>query len=239
MSLVTVETEGVVMRIALNRPDKLNALNTAMRRAMIAALEEAETDDVIRVVVLQGNGRGFCAGQDVAEIQSRDETGIPIDEEFHRLFVLLHRYPKPLIVRWHGPVAGAGLQLSLLCDLRIAGEGARIGMTEINLGMPVLIGSRLLSAVVGDGAMRRLILYADFVDGAEAARMGLATEVLPDADVDARIVEIAAGLAARNPELIHITKAGWTEETQGWFDEMWDQSRRLGKRLDPVWPERA
>lgn len=237
-AIETVVADGV-MRITMNRPEKLNAFNTSTRNGMIAAFKAAATDDAVRVVVIAGAGRAFSAGADVDEIRSRDETGIEIDDEFHRLFVLVHECPKPVIARWHGHVAGAALQLSLLCDLRIASQDARIGMTEINLGMPVLLGSKLLSAVIGDGAMRRLILYADFIDGTEAHRIGLATEVHPADGLDRRIAEIAQGLVARRPEAIRVTKLGWMEDTKVWFDHMFAQTRRLRVRLDPQLPKRS
>ena len=239
MSAVLVRVDDGVMQITINRPDKLNAFNTEVRGGMISALTEAAASDDVRVIVIGGNGRAFSAGADVQEIRNRDHTGIDVDGEFYRLFRLVHESPKPVIARWHGYVAGAALQISLLCDLRIAAENARIGMTEVNLGMPVLIGSALLSAVVGDGAMRRLILYADFVDGTEAHRMGLATEVHSEDFLEARIDEVARRLVSRNPEALRVTTLGWTEDTRGWFNHMFDQAQRLRVRLTPELPRNA
>jgi enoyl-CoA hydratase/carnithine racemase len=237
MSGVVVSIGNGVMRIAMNRPDKLNAFDAAIRNGMCDALSQAAANPDVRVIVISGNGRAFSAGADVAEIRGREQTGIDVDGEFYRLFRLVHESPKPVIARWHGHVAGAALQISLLCDLRITSANARIGMTEINVGLPVLIGSKLLSAVIGDGAMRRMVLYADFLDGAEAHRLGLASEVHAEDALDGRIEEVAGRLAARNPEAVRITRLGWTEDTKGWFDQMFDQARRLGGRLKPQLPK--
>lgn len=235
MNLVEVVNDGAVARIAFNRPDKLNAVTSEMRRELISALAASVADDAVRVIVLAGTGRSFCAGQDVEEIKL-GRVGEPTrSAEYRQLYDALRACPKPVIARLHGHVAGAGLQMALLCDLRIAGESARIGMTEFNIGLPVFIGSHLLRAVVGDAAMRRLILYSDFVQGAEAQRLGLATEVHGDEALDDRIAAIAAKLAGRDPEAVRRTKLGWAETTAPWFDSMMEQAGRLRGRLDPDW----
>ena len=99
--------------------------------------------------------------------------------------------------------------LATPCDIRIAGESAKIGMGELNLGLPVLMGAGMLSAVYGEAAMRRVILYADFVSGAEALRLNLVTEMVPDDQLLARVTEVAAKMASRNPEAMRMTKASF------------------------------
>jgi enoyl-CoA hydratase/carnithine racemase len=235
MSLVNVAVAAGVARIELNRPDKLNAITSGMRIELSRALADAVADDAVRVIVFGGAGRSFCAGQDVEEIRDRVVLEDARSREFRELYDALRACPKPVIARLHGHVAGAGLQMALLCDLRIAGESARIGMTEFNIGLPVFIGSHLLREVVGEAAMRRLVLYSDFVSGAEALRLGLATEVHPDAALNARIAEIAQGLAARDPDAVRRTKLGWAETTAVWFEEMMEQAGRLRGRMVPEW----
>ena len=235
MSLVERTVADRVARLTLNRPEKLNAVTSAVRRDLAAALDDAIADPEVRVIVLAGAGRAFCAGQDIAEMKERSVVEDDRTAEYYRLFDTLRTCPKPVIVRWHGHVAGAGLQMSLLCDLRIAGESAGIGMTEFNIGLPVFLGSQLLSAVVGEGAMRRIVLYSDFVPADEALRLGLATEVHPDDSLDARIAEIAAGLAARNPDAVRRTKLGWAETSETWFRGMMEQAARLRGPLNPEW----
>ena len=235
MSLVERTVSERTALLTLNRPEKLNAVTGAMRRELAAALDEAIADPDVRVIVLAGAGRAFCAGQDIAEMKDRSVVENDRSAEYYRLFDTLRACPKPIVVRWHGHVAGAGLQMSLLCDLRIAGESAGIGMTEFNIGLPVFLGSQLLTAVVGEAAMRRIVLYSDFVPAAEALRLGLATEVHPDENLDARIAEIAAGLAARNPDAVRRTKQGWAETTEPWFRAMMDQAARLRGPINPEW----
>jgi len=235
MNFITVESDGPVRRIAFNRPDKLNAITSAMRQELIAAFDDAVSDGAVRVIVLAGEGRSFCAGQDISEIKERVVEEATRAAEFKRLYGALHTCPKPVIARLHGHAAGAGLQMALLCDLRIAAKDARIGMTEFNVGLPVFIGSHLLRSIVGEAAMRRLVLYSDFVDGPEAQRLGLATEVHEEADLDARVAQIAAKLASRNPDAVRRTKLGWAETSATWFDEMMEQAPRMRGRMNPDW----
>ncbi len=235
MSIVNATVSGAVATLQLNRPEKLNAVTSEMRLALSAALADAVADPAVRVIVLAGAGRSFCAGQDVDEIRAREVREDARSREFRELYEALRACPKPVIARLHGHVAGAGLQMALLCDLRIAGESARIGMVEFNIGLPVFIGSHLLRSVVGEAAMRRIVLYSDLIPAGESLRLGLAAEVHPDAALDARIGEIAAGLAARVPDAITQTKAAWAETTKGWFDEMMEQAGRMRGRMDPVW----
>lgn len=235
MSLVEITTVDAIARLTLNRPDKLNAVTSETRRQLADALDAAAADDAVRVIVLAGTGRSFCAGQDVDEMRTREVREEVRTQEYHRLYDALRACPKPVIARLHGHVAGAGLQMALLCDLRIAGDSAKIGMTEFNLGLPVFIGSHLLRGVVGEAAMRRIVLYSDFVSGAEALRLGLATEIHPDAMLDARVDEIARGLAARNPDAVRRTKLGWAETTEPWFSTMMEQAARMRGPIAPEW----
>lgn len=235
MSVVEITIANSVARLTFNRPEKLNALTAETRHDLSAALENVVADPDVRVIELAGAGRSFCAGQDITELKDGDILEETRNAEYYTLYNALRTCPKPLIARLHGHVAGAGLQMALLCDLRIAGESARIGMTEFNIGLPVFIGSHLLRAIVGEAAMKRIIFYSDFVSGNEALRLGVVTEVHPDAALDARLDEIAQGLAARDPEAVRRTKIGWAETSDPWFETMMEQATRLRGTVNPKW----
>lgn len=233
--LLLVETAGHVCRVTLNRPEKHNALNPEMRLGLIEALEAAIADDNIRVIVLAGTGRSFCAGQDLDELKG---SVVPHEQrraEHRRILDLLRGSPKPVIARCHGHTAGSGMLLAIYCDIRIAGETSAIGMTEMKYGLPVVVGSDAIRNLVGDPAMRRIVLYADFIPAPEALRLGLITEMVPDADLDARIDELATLLAHRNPEAMRRTKAGWAAHTEAWFRQMYDQAPTHQERILPTW----
>jgi enoyl-CoA hydratase/carnithine racemase len=210
---VLCSIHGKVATITLNRPKVLNAINGDVRRGFLAHLQALEANDDVQVIVLTGAGRSFCAGNDLRQARA-SEAG----NEYYQLYSAIRKSTKVVIAKIHGHCAGAGLQISLLADMRIAAHSAKIGMVEFNVGLPVLIGSGLLSAVCGDAAMRRIILLADFVGGEEAVRLNMATEAVADDQLDARVGEIAASIASRSPNAIRITKQCWSHFTEVQFE---------------------
>lgn len=235
MSVIEMAIADGIARISLNRPEKLNAVTSEMRILLARAFDAAVADPDVRVIVLKGNGRSFCAGTDVNEMKDNSITFEKRHFEISRLLDAIRSSPKPTIAHIQGHCTGTGMLLVTPCDIRIAGEGAKIGMTEINLGLPVLMGAGMLSAVYGETVMRRVILYSDFISGAEALRLNLATEVVPDAELDARVDAVAKQLAARVPEAIRMTKQSFNELSEKWFRPAMETAARLRRRLEPVW----
>ena len=235
--LLLVETADHVCRLTLNRPEKHNAINPELRLGLIESLEAVIADDDVRVIVLAGAGRSFCAGQDLDELKS---DAVPHEQrrlEHRRILDLLRSSPKPVIARCHGHTAGSGMLLAMHCDLRIAGAESVIGMTEMKFGLPMMIGSDAIRNIVGDPAMRRIVLYADFIPAPEALRLGLITEAVPEAGLDARIDEVATLLASRNTEAMRRTKAAWAAYSEGPFNRMYDDAPVQQNRLLPVWKD--
>ena len=232
---VLLDVQGRIARLTLNRPDKLNAVDSGMRTGLTRHLCALEEDRGVQVIVLAGAGRSFCAGNDLRQ------PGSP-DAEYYELYDALRRSTKAIIVRIQGHCAGAGLQMALLADLRIAAASAKIGMVEFNVGYPVLIGSALLEAVCGEAAMKRLVLLGDFVSGPEAVRLNLATEVVEDVALDARVAEIAEGLAGRAEAAIRLTRQCWSHFSEQRFEAIMTYARALRERepgaRTPVLPER-
>lgn len=224
--VVLLDQRDKVAWLTLNRPDVLNAINSEMRLRLTMLLQDLDRDPAIHAIVLGGAGRSFCAGNDLRESASESiELSEQRSEEYFLLYETVRTLTKPLIVRIHGHCTGAALQISLLADLRIGGADAKIGMTELNVGMPVVIGSSLLLAVVGEAAMRRLILLADFIPSDQAAACNLLHEVVPNDALDARVAEIAIGIAGRPPAAIKLTKAWWNEITSPLIEKTWSYVR--------------
>lgn len=215
---LTLAVADGVATLTMTRPQVLNALNRAQRLDLTDAFAKLDADEAVRVIVLQGEGRAFCAGQDQKESASFDADGAHDRiEHYLRLYDVMRRVSKPVIARLQGHVAGAGLQLALLCDLRIASEDTKVGMTEFNIGSAAITGSFLLRPVIGEALMKRLIMMSDFIGAAEALSWHLVTEVHPATTLDARVAEIAAALAKKPPGGIRLTKAWWRTSTEADF----------------------
>ena len=226
-STLAVSVEGPIATVTLARPEVLNALNHEQRANLEAAFVALDADPVVRVIVLAGSGRAFCAGQDQRESASMDAHGAARRiEGYASLYRTMRKVSKPLIARIQGYAAGAGLQLALLCDLRLAGPAAKLGMTELNVGSAAIMGSAFLVSVIGESAMRRLVLLSEFIDAREALEIGLVHEVLGDETaLDARIVKVAEGLASRPPMGIALSKEWWRTMGDAQFEAAMEHAR--------------
>lgn len=222
-----VTAEGAIARVTLTRPEVLNALNHEQRANLEHALKALDADADVRVVVLAGAGRAFCAGQDQRESATMDAHGAARRiEGYASLYRVMRSLSKPLIARIQGYATGAGLQLALLCDLRIAGPSAKLGMTELNVGSAAIMGSAFLVSVIGEAAMRKLVLLSEFIDAGEARAINLVHEVFADdAAMDARIAKIAEGLAGRPPLGIALSKEWWRVMGDAQFEAAMEHAR--------------
>lgn len=200
MSVVLLERPGAgVALLRLNRPDRLNALNMAVRKTLAALFAELAADDSVRCVVITGDEKAFAAGADVAELADRT----PTDEAFAQsraAWAALERYRRPIIAAVNGFALGGGCELAMHCDIIIAGEGAKLGQPEVKLGiMPGAGGTQRLVRAVGKFAAMRWLLTGDLLSAADALRLGLVSEVVSDARVLPHALEIAARIAALPP----------------------------------------
>lgn len=213
MEQITYERDGGVGWIALNRPDKLNALTSVMSDELCAVLEEIRGDEDVRAVVLTGAGRGFCAGQDLTEFRdayasgNRPDIEQHLEETYHRLIPLIVETPKPVIAGVNGVAAGAGLSLAIACDVRIAVEEARFTQAFVKIGLiPDSGGTYLLPRVVGYAKALELSVSGEVIDAAEAHRIGLVNRVLPAEDFELELRAYAERLAAMPTLAIAETK---------------------------------
>jgi enoyl-CoA hydratase/carnithine racemase len=188
MSIVTTEDRGHLRHVVLNRPEKRNAMNQELLRALATALREAETDDSVHCVVLRGEGNVFSAGVDLGELMAF--AGDPaVLRPFRNVFLqcanLCEEMPKPVICQIHRTCVGGALEVALGCDLRIASDDSQLGLPEVKFGIiPDVGGSSRLPAVVGLGRAKELIMTGRTIDAAEAERIGLVNRVVAADDLE-------------------------------------------------------
>jgi enoyl-CoA hydratase len=200
MSVVVLERPGPgVALLRLNRPERLNALNMAVRESLAAHFTQLASDDAVRCVVVTGDGKAFAAGADVAELAARTAT----DEAFAKsraAWAAVERYRRPIIAALNGFALGGGCELAMHCDIIIAGEGAKLGQPEVKLGiMPGAGGTQRFVRAAGKFAAMRWLLTGDLLSAAQARHLGLVSEVVPDGEVLEHALQIAARIAALPP----------------------------------------
>jgi len=206
--LVLVTDDAGIRRLAVNRPDKLNALNAATLDALQAAFDNAARDASVRVVVLTGAGpKAFVAGADIAEMADlRATEGRDFSLRGQKLMRTIETLPKPVIAMVNGFALGGGLELAMGCHLRIAADSARIGQPEINLGLiPGFGGSQRLLRLAGRSATLELCLLGAPVTAERALQLGIVTRVVPAAELEAETLKIATQLAASAPLALRAT----------------------------------
>ncbi len=220
-STVTVDTpESGITQITLSRPERLNAISPELIADLHGALEAVERDRSQRAVVLTGAGRGFCSGADLkaggeqgfAEPPERSRVGAIYDMQLDlaNLMLKIYELRVPVIAAVNGPAVGGGFAIALHCDVRVAAESARFGSVFIKVGLSSLdVGnSYLLPRIVGAGRARELMLTGRIFDAAEADRIGLVSQVVPDGQVVEAALEVARQIAANNEYGVWMTKLG-------------------------------
>ena len=196
--ILTVDTGIAVLR--LNRPAVLNAFDAAMAEAFLACIEDIAARDDVRAILIKGEGRGFCAGGDVAQFTGGGDPEASIEaiiQPLHAGLRLLDSLKQPSVACLHGAVAGAGFSLALACDLAIAAENAKFTLAYARIGAtPDGSGTFHLPRLVGMRKAKELALLADTIDAAEALRLGLVNRVAPADTVEAEAMALARRLAA-------------------------------------------
>lgn len=224
---VTLDISGTVARITLDRPQAMNAFDREQRALFRAALLEADADDAVRAIVITGRGKAFCAGQDQYESAAMDASGSAARiDSYLELYEVFRALRKPVVARINGVAAGAGLQIALMSDLRIASTQARFGMTEFKVGSAAIVGSALLWPILGEAAMKRLVLLAEIVPAGPALELGLVHEVVEDERLDERVAEVCTLIAGWSPTSVAITKAWWKEMGDELFAKACATARR-------------
>lgn len=212
------ETRDAVAVLTLNRPHVLNALNRALKAELADALDRVRGDPRLRALVLQGAGDAFSAGQDLREAKDLDGPGAEAwVREYERLYERLRALDIPVVAAVHGWCLGAGCQLALLADLRLADETARFGMPEIRDGIPAIFGLGLLWPLLGASRSLYLVLTGEALDARQALEAGLVARVVPVGTLEAEAEALARRLAAAAPVALRANKAWARELTEAHF----------------------
>jgi enoyl-CoA hydratase len=207
--VVRTEVADGIALLTIDRPEKRNALNTAVRTQLVETLDALRADDAARVIVITGAGdKAFVAGADIGEFAERTPIQQRVVMEQRRIFDEIAAYPKPTIASINGFALGGGCELALACDIRIAARSARLGQPEIRLGiLPGGGGTQRLPRLVGYGRALRLILTGEMIDAEAAERSGMVDMVVDDAELADRTRELAAAIAAHSPVTLQLAKA--------------------------------
>lgn len=197
--LVQSEDAPGVLRLTLQRPDAFNALSEALIDAVTEALTRIAADPAVRVVVLAGAGRTFCAGHDLREMRAQ-----PSHDYYRRLFdrctrmmLAIQRMPQPVIARVHGIATAAGCQLVAMCDLAVAAEDARFAVSGVNLGLFCSTPGVALSRNLHRKHAMEMLLTGEMIGAREAQARGLVNRVVPAADLDDEVAKLAASICAK------------------------------------------
>lgn len=229
MAFVDTRDDDGIRTVTLNRPEARNALHAEMRAEIRAALAPVNADPAIRAAVVTGaGGKAFCAGNDLAELVRLDaEDAAAWVDDLRRCHEAIRNLDKPCVAAVNGVAAGAGLQIALLCDLRVGEPGTRIGQPEINVGLASVIGVQLMTLAIGHARTQDLALSGRLADADEALRIGLLDRVVAADSLAAEAAAAARFLADRPPNAFRLAKRRLRETTRGAFDSAFAAARRL------------
>ncbi len=240
--LIVTRQRDAIFEIILNRPDKRNALNWPMLRALPTAVAQARRAAGVRVIVVAGEGKAFSAGIDLNAFLELPAAYGPdwqrhmreITEEFQALLNSLAQVELPTIAVLHGFVLGLGLELALACDLRLAAEGTLLGLPETRLGLvPDVGGSTRLAQLVGLARAKELIFSSRQIEAALAERWGLVNQVVPADQLATAVDALAAEITACAPLAVGMAKRllnGMFDTPRGLALEGWAQSQLIGSQ---------
>ncbi|MET4808268.1 enoyl-CoA hydratase/isomerase family protein [Limibacillus sp. MBR-115] len=204
---VIANKEGSLLWVTISRPERLNALDAAARDQIVESLDFASRSQDIRAIVITGAGnRAFCAGQDLNESAALGHSdGDRWMAGWRRFFEGVSQCTKPMVAAINGTAAGAGLQLALMADIRIAVPSARLLMAEANVGLPAIVGSYLLSIHLGQSRMRELVLTGRIFHAEEAQEWGLIHRLSEPDQLVAEARTVAAEIAEKAPTAMALT----------------------------------
>jgi enoyl-CoA hydratase/carnithine racemase len=221
--MLQVSREGRLLRLTLNRPEKRNALNAALCKELVAAIEEGDRDPGVGAILMSGAGKSFCAGMDLDEMLTPAEAAL--GESHERLFTIGRRVTTPIVAAVHGAALAGGTGLAANAHIVIASDDATFGLTEIRIGLWPFVIFRAVVEAVGERRAVELSITGRIIDAHEAASLGLVHRVT--STLDANAGEIAAAIATSSAEAL---RAGlrFVAEAHGLE---WDTAGKLAQRL--------
>ena len=226
VSPIELERDGAVARVWLNRPEAHNALAVELGAALVEALHALKDDASCRVVVLGGRGPSFCAGADIAVMKASanasHQENLLEAKRLAGMFAALADFPKPVVARVHGAVYGGGVGFCCACDIVVASDDAKFGLTEVRLGILPAVISPYVIRRLGDRNARELMLTGERFDAVTAQRYGIVNHVVPATGLDAKVAERVGELLKGAPHAQGRVK----ELLVRWTDMGWDEYRR-------------
>lgn len=226
---VLTARQDAVGIITLNRPEVLNAWHSAMRKQLIAALEEMERDETVRAIILTGAGeRAFSAGQDLNETKTfTPERSKEWVGEWETLYETIRSLSKPLIAALNGVAAGSAFQVALLCDFRVGHPGVRMGQPEIKSGIASTTGPWIMKEILGLARTIDLTLSGRLMASEECERIGIINRIVPQGDVMSEALSLAEELAALPPVAMRLDKQRFREMTEASFRDCLEAGVRI------------
>jgi enoyl-CoA hydratase/carnithine racemase len=211
MADIEVQRDGRVTIVTLNRPEHLNAFTLPMIDRWVEILREAGDDPECRVIVLTGAGRGFCSGVELGHLEQEQSTPLASKDmlwrHIHHIPLTLEALDKPVIAAINGVAVGAGLDMALMCDVRLAARSARLSEGYVRVGLvPGDGGAYYLPRLVGPARALELFWTGDFLSAEEAERIGMVNRVVPDEELMDRTLDLARRIAAQPPLVVQTTK---------------------------------
>jgi 2-(1,2-epoxy-1,2-dihydrophenyl)acetyl-CoA isomerase len=235
---VLVERRGAVTLLTLNRPDRLNAFTTDMTTRLSEAFAEAAQDKAVRVIVLTGAGRGFCAGQDLSErsvapgASERVDVGESIETRFNPLVRQMRAARKPIVAAVNGVAAGAGANIALACDIVVAAKSASFIQSFVKIGLlPDCGGTWFLPHHLGPARAMALAMTAEPLPAEKAAEWGLIWKTVDDGELMGQAMGLADRLAAQSPSALAAIKQAVHSAASRTLDEALDHERDAQREL--------
>ncbi|MCP3891810.1 MAG: enoyl-CoA hydratase/isomerase family protein [Desulfobulbaceae bacterium] len=231
-NLIVEIDEQYVGSVTLNRPEQLNTFTSSMASELFRALKELDADPQVRVVVIKGSGKAFCAGIDVNELEGKSALEYKAwIEHMERPLIFVSQMAKPVIAQIQGVAAANGMGLAVAADLTIAASNTKMGLTAINVGLNCVGPVIPVARVVGRKKALELLLYGDLIKAPEALEMGLINRIVAKEELEKEAKEWAVTLARKSPVAVQIAKkAFYGSEDMGYlkqFDYMNDAFARL------------
>ncbi|HWC75119.1 MAG TPA: enoyl-CoA hydratase/isomerase family protein [Gemmatimonadales bacterium] len=231
---VLVNVTGGILTATLNRPEKRNAIDTAMIDGLLEMLERADLDAAVRLVAIRGAGRDFCAGMDLNELLASADQSTEQNRRaalhFAQVFIRMRRLPKPVVAIVHGRALAGGCGLATACDLILASESSQFGYPEVQRGFVPAMVMTMLRRTVGEKIAFDLATTGRLLDGTEAAAAGLASRVYEDADFEEQAAEVLRVLAEASASALAFTKQQFYQLDGLGFEE----GLRLGADVNAV-----
>ena len=248
--------ENGVVRLILNRPQAYNSLSTALMRQLLKELARLAADQSVKVIVIAGAGRGFCAGHDLDELRGASSAKVrqQIFVTCAELMLAVTRQPQPVIAQVHGVATAAGCQLVATCDLAVASETARFATPGVNIGLFCSTPMVAVSRALHRKHALQMLLTGEMVDAQEAMRIGLINNHCPQDELERRTGELAATIAAKSRRVVGIGKEAFQRQLEMDLPGAYDwcaqvMSENLGlpqaqegiaafqEKRPPVWPD--